>query len=247
MLELLAKLADVAFHDVLVDVFIEDPVNGVEDLGLREPAAAIANEAFEDPALAAREGQGLAAHFSLASVEIDFEVADRDVAVFAHDAAADRADASEDLADMDGFAEHVIDAGGEEAEGVVERRTLLQAENGRFRALTDELGKMFATMAVADQESLNGLHIAFAGLGNPFAEFVGVDPRGRHAFPVEAERITASDNAAIVDDDVHVCPVVLVVEIISTSRTRTRRLTLRSHRPPLGVMKPLRFFMEGAN
>ena len=114
MLELLAKLADVAFHDVLVDVFIEDPVNGVEDLGLREPAAAIANEAFEDPALAAREGQGLAAHFSLASVEIDFEVADRDVAVFAHDAAADRADASEDLADMDGCAEHGIDAGGRE-------------------------------------------------------------------------------------------------------------------------------------
>ncbi len=42
MLEFLAQLADVALDDVLVDVFVEEPVDGVEDLRLADAPAATA-------------------------------------------------------------------------------------------------------------------------------------------------------------------------------------------------------------
>jgi hypothetical protein len=43
MSQSLAQLADVTFDDVLVDVFAEQPINIVEDLGFINPATAIAH------------------------------------------------------------------------------------------------------------------------------------------------------------------------------------------------------------
>jgi hypothetical protein len=39
--QLLAELGDVAFHDVLFDFLVEDAVDGVEDLGLRNAATSV--------------------------------------------------------------------------------------------------------------------------------------------------------------------------------------------------------------
>ena len=86
-------------------------------------------------------GSGSPPIFGFAAVEIDPEIADRDFSALAQRAAADRADPGEDLADMDGLAQDVVDAGGEHAERVLERRALFQADDGSLGALADEAGK----------------------------------------------------------------------------------------------------------
>jgi hypothetical protein len=57
--QLLAQLADVALDDVLLDLFVEDAVDRVEDLGLGDAAAALVRQIFEDAALAAGQGMTL--------------------------------------------------------------------------------------------------------------------------------------------------------------------------------------------
>src|SRR5579862_8452596 len=119
MLQFLAQFADMALDDVLIDVLVEEPVDGVEDLRLADAAAATAQQKLEDPPLAARERKRLAVHFGLAPVKVDAQFADRDVAVFAEHAPVDRSDPSHDLAHMHRLAQDVVRAGGEEAKRVV--------------------------------------------------------------------------------------------------------------------------------
>jgi hypothetical protein len=58
VLELLAQFADVALNDVLVDVLVEEPIDGIEDLRLADPPAATAQQKFEDSALRRGKGKG---------------------------------------------------------------------------------------------------------------------------------------------------------------------------------------------
>ena len=71
MLQLLAQLADMAFDHVLVDVFVEEPVDGVEDLGFADAPATAAQKELEDASLAARQREGLAVRLGLTPVEVD--------------------------------------------------------------------------------------------------------------------------------------------------------------------------------
>ncbi len=48
VLELFAQFADVTLDDVLVDVLVEKPIDGIEDLGLADAPAATAQQKFED-------------------------------------------------------------------------------------------------------------------------------------------------------------------------------------------------------
>ncbi len=77
LLQFLAQLADVALDHVLVDVFVEKSVNGVEDLRLADAPAAAAEQKFEYAPLPARKREGLAVHLGLAPVEVDAQFADR--------------------------------------------------------------------------------------------------------------------------------------------------------------------------
>src|ERR1700692_3144376 len=113
MLEFLAQFAHVALDDVLVDILVEQPVDGVEDLRLADAPTATAQQKLEDPPLPARKRKGLTVHLGLAPVKIDVQFADRHVALLAEHAPVDRADPGYDLTHMDRLAQDIVGAGGE--------------------------------------------------------------------------------------------------------------------------------------
>ena len=152
-------------------------------------------------------GSGSPRNFGFSSVEEDRRLAERDFAALVQCPAVDRADPREDFADMDGLAQHVVDAGGEHAERVFKRGTLFEADDRSSGSLANEAGKVLAALAIADQERFDGLDVVFAGFADPLAEFDGIDPRRGNALPVESRGIAACNNVTVVNNDVHVCPV----------------------------------------
>src|SRR6218665_1392486 len=74
--QLLAQLADVAFDDILFDVFIEDAVNRVEDLGLGNAAAAVGDQILENATLATGKCKNLTLDFRITTVREDTDRAD---------------------------------------------------------------------------------------------------------------------------------------------------------------------------
>ncbi len=104
---------------------------------------------------------------------------------------------------MHGLAHHVVHTGGEQAQRVVKRLPLVEAQHRRVGPLADHPRQRFPFAAIADQEGLDRLHVRVADLADPFAELRRLDARGRHALPVKAVRVAACHNVAIVDDDVH--------------------------------------------
>src|SRR6185437_3259302 len=176
VLQFLAQLADVAFDHVLVDVLVEEPVDGVEDLRLADAPAAAAQQKFEDPPLPPRERKRLAVRLGLAPIEIDAEFPDRHMPLLTEHAPVDGADPRDNLAHMHGLPQDVVRPGGEQTQRVVERMTLIEAQNRRVRPLADESRQLFALAAVADHERLYRIHVRIADLADPFAKFGRLDP-----------------------------------------------------------------------
>ena len=104
---------------------------------------------------------------------------------------------------MDGLAQHVVDACGEQAERVVKRLTLVEAEHRRVGPLPDHPRQRFALAAVADQEGFDRVHVGVADLADPFAELRGLDPGRGYALAIKTGCVAACHDIAIVDDDVH--------------------------------------------
>jgi len=61
----------ISLDDDLVDLVLEDAVDGVEDLGLGDAAVGVLDEELEDAALAARQRHRLAVDLDIAAVEED--------------------------------------------------------------------------------------------------------------------------------------------------------------------------------
>ncbi len=178
-----------AFDDVLIDVFAEQPVHEIEDLRFRDPPAAIADQIFEDAALAARQRQHLAADLRIAPVGEHANVADELTLVLGFGAALDRLDPRQDLPHMNRLAHHVVDAGLEQVERLVETFFVVHRDDGGTRPVADQSRQQAAVFAVADQE---GFHRADIGVGNrlhPIAEVGRAKSGRRHAFAVEPGRI----------------------------------------------------------
>ncbi len=76
---------------------------------------------------------------------------------------------------MDRLAQHVVDAGREHAERLLERGTLLERQHRGLRAFADHARNAFAALAIADQKSFDRRDVVFARLGNPLLEFAGLD------------------------------------------------------------------------
>src|SRR5690606_15206518 len=74
--QLLAQLADVTFHHILLNLFVEDAIDRIEDLGLGNAAAAVSDQVFENTALAARQSEDLAGDFRVAAIGEDPDLAD---------------------------------------------------------------------------------------------------------------------------------------------------------------------------
>src|SRR5262249_39783136 len=147
--QLLAQLADMALDHRLVDLGVEQAVDLVEDLGLGDPAAAAANEELEDAALAARQRHHLATDLGITAVEIDLDVAERDLGVIGATllgAALHGVDPGEDLADVDRLADDVVDAGGEQFECLLEISRFVHRNDRGLRTAADHRGEAGAVL-----------------------------------------------------------------------------------------------------
>src|ERR1700733_12350867 len=201
--ELFAQFADVALDDVFIDIFVEESVDGVEDLRLADAPSAAAQQKFQDPSLPAGKRKRFVVHLGLAPIEIDAQFADRNVALLAQYASIDRADPSHDLAHMHGLPQNVVSAGREEAQGVIERVTLVETENRRTRPLADEPRQRLALVTVADHERFDNVHVRITDLADPFAKFGRFDSCRRNAFAIKTVGIASGHHVPIVDNNIH--------------------------------------------
>src|ERR1700736_6961009 len=73
--QFLTQLADMAFNHVLFDIFIENSIDGIEDLGLADAPAAVIDQIFKDSALAPRQWQRNSLELRIPAVEKDPQLA----------------------------------------------------------------------------------------------------------------------------------------------------------------------------
>ena len=116
--KLLAELADVALDDVLFHVLVENPIDRIEDLGLRHTATAIGDEELEDAPFATRQVEGCAVDFRITSVKEGADRARRRCAFedarLTRGPTSDCAEARYNFTDVDRLADHIVEAFGEQ-------------------------------------------------------------------------------------------------------------------------------------
>ena len=126
----LAQFADVTLDDILVDVLTEEAVDGIEDLGLRHPAARVVHEILEDAALTARQRQHLAPHFRIAAIGEHPEIADHGAFGPTPCTCADGLDPGQDFAHVDRLADDIVHA----AHTVAADNPILKQLNADYQA-----------------------------------------------------------------------------------------------------------------
>src|SRR6187551_3694713 len=117
--QLLAQLADVTLDHVLVEARIEQSVNGVEELGFRQPFSLMLDQALKRTQLATRQSQYPAADFGVPAVEKNTDQAGRCFVRLPASSANDRS-ANQNLANMNRDVNNVVDASLEQLDGVLE-------------------------------------------------------------------------------------------------------------------------------
>ena len=122
------------------------------------------------------------------------------------DAAADRPDARENLAHVDRLAHHVVDAGGEELERLLEPRALVHGDHRSPRAAADHARKRLPLLAVAEQEGLDGREVALRRCLHPFTELARTEAGGGDPLALKPRRVAFGHDVPIVDDDEHRLP-----------------------------------------
>ena len=203
--QLLAQLADMPLDHALLDIVGVDAVDGVEDLGLGQAPALVAHQILENVALAPRQRQAGAVDLGIAPVEIHLQPLScaRPGLAGAIDPAPDRLRAGQDLAHMHGFAHHVVELGGEQLEGLLERADLAQGDDRGPGMAADGLGAGDALLELAEQKPLDGIEIG-AGSGlEPVLELAGEQPERGDAFAIEAGDVRSRHHLSFIDDDVH--------------------------------------------
>src|SRR5712671_4042431 len=116
----LAQLADVALDDVLVDIVAEQSVDVVEDLSLGDPAVLVVDEISQDEALAWRQRQDFTLHLRIPAIREDAQLPHQRSFSADVNARPDGPDAREDLSNVDGLADHVVDTGGKQVQRLVQ-------------------------------------------------------------------------------------------------------------------------------
>src|SRR5690606_38849763 len=108
--QLLAQLADVAFHYILLDLFVEDAVDRIEDLGFGNAASTVGDEVFENATFAARQSEDFASNFRITPIGEDPDLTDIRMVGDRLQPPPDRRRPSQDLPGMNGLANNIIDA-----------------------------------------------------------------------------------------------------------------------------------------
>ncbi len=106
--QFLAQLGNVAFNNVLFHILVEDAVDGVEDLLLGDPAAAVGNKIFKDPALAPWKGECAIFDFRVAAIGKDPDGTDFGVGGERLETTADSCRTCKNFAWMNRLANHII-------------------------------------------------------------------------------------------------------------------------------------------
>ena len=138
----LRSLRDVALDHVLLDLVVEDAVDRVEDLGLGDAAAAVGSPRYSRMRRS-RRGSGRGSPSisgSRPSMKMRIAPISADCCSSC-DAAADRRDARQDLADVDRLADDVVDAGLEQHQRVLERVLIAERDHRRTGAVADPAGR----------------------------------------------------------------------------------------------------------
>ncbi len=106
----LAKTTDVTFDHVFMDLVVEDAVDPIENLGLRDPRVAAQDEAFKDSPLASRQRKNVTVDDRISSVEEDPNATDVDAFVRDLQPTANCAAARQYLPHVERLREHVVEA-----------------------------------------------------------------------------------------------------------------------------------------
>ena len=151
----LAQFADVTLDDILVDVLTEEAVDGIEDLGLRHPAARVVHEILEDAALTARQRQHLAPHFRIAAIGEHPEIADHGAFGPTPCTCADGLDPGQDFAHVDRLADDIVHARSKQIQGLFQRLVVVHGDDCGARSAFDQPWQQVTLAAVAQQKCLD--------------------------------------------------------------------------------------------
>ena len=206
MAQFLAQFADMAFDHILFDLVVEQSINGVEYLGLGDALSLMRHQIFEDATFAARQRKADAFHFGIAAVKIDPHFANHLAIDLRFLAATNGADARHDFAHMNRLAHDIVDAGGKQIQGLLQRLRIIERNDWNMATFANHFGKDVALAAIANEEGFHRQQVGLADACNPFLEFVGTQTRGGDALPVETRSIAALNDFALIDDDEHLIP-----------------------------------------
>ena len=155
--QLLAKLADVTLDNALFDLFVAEAVDEAEDLFLGDAFVLVSHQVLKNSALAARQHEGLAVHFRVASIEEDAHRPDDPAIVgLAAGPALDGAGPGDDFADVHRLPDDVIDADGKQIQRLLEAGNVAEGNQRSAASLTDDFRHRLTIFATAQQKALNG-------------------------------------------------------------------------------------------
>ena len=99
-----------AFDHILFDIFVKNSIDGIEDLSLADTSAPVIDQIFKDPALAPRQWQRNSLELRISAIKKDAQFANLGGVALGLMPAPDGTHAGQYFANMDRFANDVIDA-----------------------------------------------------------------------------------------------------------------------------------------
>jgi hypothetical protein len=216
----------VTFDDVLMDLIVEDPVNAIENLGLRYPRISAQNQAFEDSSFAAGQRQNLTVDEWIAPIEEDPDARNVDALLGHLHAAPDGTAARQDLSDVEWLCQHIIEAKREEIERLSKSLRLDQADKGCPAARPNPRRNLTAILNRAQEETLDDGNIRIADEFKPFLELRGLDGNCGDALALETSNTPARHQRAVVQDNKHQFPPSPASHLLSQMKYRDSRSLL---------------------
>ena len=126
-----------ALDHALLDILLEQAVDRVVDLAARRAAVAVGGEVFEDPALPARQREGLAGNLRIAPVGMHEQLPELERRAHRRLAAANGSDPGQNLLDVNRLANHIVGARLEQPENLRQRVLFENRNDRKFRILPD--------------------------------------------------------------------------------------------------------------
>ncbi|MDX2308838.1 MAG: hypothetical protein NW216_11415 [Hyphomicrobium sp.] len=102
--------ADVTFDDGFIVLVVEDAVDTIENLRLRQPRPFALMQAFQNAPLTPGKAERCAVHERIAAIREDREIVRIDVSPRRFEAMPDRVDARHDLLDVHGLDDNIVEA-----------------------------------------------------------------------------------------------------------------------------------------